>query len=207
MALTNYSELQSSIADFLNRDDLTTVIPTFISLAEAQFARDLRHYKMENRATSTATGRFMAKPDDWLETIRIHLTSNNTRSLDLMSAASMADKRAGSGDTIGIPQYYRHSEAEFEFYPTPDSDYDVELLYYQRIPALSDSNTTNWLLTEAPDAYLYGALLHSAPYLADDARTATWAQIYGAAMQRLNQSSEEAVMSGTGLVMKVRGLG
>ena len=53
MALTNYSELKSSIADFLNRDDLTSVIPTFISLAEAQFARDLRHYKMENRATGT----------------------------------------------------------------------------------------------------------------------------------------------------------
>ena len=62
MALTNYAELKSSIADFLNRDDLTSVIPTFISLAEAQFARDLRHYKMENRATGTIDSQFMTKP-------------------------------------------------------------------------------------------------------------------------------------------------
>jgi len=54
---------------------------------------------------------------------------------------------------------------------------------------------------------LYGSLVHSAPYLSDDARTAVWAQLYGAAMQRLNQSSDEAVFSGVGLVMKNRGLG
>lgn len=207
MALTNFSELKSSIADFLNRDDLTSVIPTFISLAEAQFARDLRHYKMENRATGTIDSQYMTKPSDWLETIRIHLTSNNTQALDLVSAQTMADKRAGALDTSGVPRYYRHSENQFEFFPSPDGSYGVELLYYQRVPALSDSNTTNWLLTEAPDVYLYGSLVHSAPYLADDARTAVWAQIFGAAMQRLNQSSDEAVNSGVGLVMKNRGLG
>ena len=106
MALTNYSELKSSIADFLNRDDLTSVIPTFISLAEAQFARDLRHYKMENRATGTIDTQYMTKPSDWLETIRIHLTSNNTRALDLVSAQTMADKRSGNLDTSGVPRFY-----------------------------------------------------------------------------------------------------
>ena len=105
-----------------------------------------------------------------------------------------------------IKDAYR-TENQFEFFPSPDGSYGVELLYYQRVPALSDSNTTNWLLTEAPDVYLYGSLVHSAPYLADDARTAVWAQIFGAAMQRLNQSSDEAVHSGVGLVMKNRGLG
>jgi len=118
----------------------------------------------------------------------------------------MVEKRANHLDTTGIPRYYRHSENQFEFCPSPDGSYGVELLYYQRIPALSDSNTTNWLLTEAPDAYLYGALIHSAPYLADDQRTAVWAQIFGATMQRLNQSSDEAVYSGSGLVMRNRGL-
>ena len=206
MALSNYSELKSSIADFLNRDDLTSVIPTFISLAEAAFARDLRHYKMENRATGTIDSQYMTKPGDWLETIRINITTANTRPLDLLSSQTMVDKRANHLDTTGIPRYYRHSENQFEFFPSPDGSYGVELLYYQRVPALSDSNTTNWLLTEAPDAYLYGALVHSAPYLSDDQRTAVWAQLFGAAMQRLNQSSDEAVYSGSGLVMRNRGL-
>jgi hypothetical protein len=206
MALTNYSELKSSIADFLNRDDLTAVIPTFISLAEAQFARDLRHYQMENRATGTIDSQYMTKPGDWLETIRINITTANTRPLDLLSSQAMVDKRANYLDLTGIPRYYRHSENQFEFFPSPDDSYGVELLYYQRVPALSDSNTTNWLLTEAPDAYLYGSLVHSAPYLSEDQRTAIWAQLFGAALQRLNQSSDEAVYSGSGLVMRNRGL-
>ena len=66
--------------------------------------------------------------------------------------------------------------------------------------------TDNWLLLEAPDVYLYGALLHSAPYLADDQRVAVWAQLYGAAVQRLNEVSEDARFSGSGLTLKVRGL-
>ena len=207
MALTTYTELKSAIANWLDRDDLTSVIPDFISLAEHQMERSVRHYKMVERSSGALDSQYSAVPADWLETIRIHLTSNNTRALDLVDAQTMADKRSGALDTAGIPRYYRHSENQFEFFPSPDGSYGVELLYYQRVPALSDSNTTNWLLTEAPDVYLYGSLVHSAPYLADDARTAVWAQIFGAAMQRLNQSSDEAVHSGVGLVMKNRGLG
>ena len=36
MSLTNFTELKTEIANFLNRDDLTNVIPTFIRLAEAK---------------------------------------------------------------------------------------------------------------------------------------------------------------------------
>lgn len=207
MALTNYSELKSSIADFLNRDDLTAVIPDFITLAEAQINRDIRHYEMENRATADLDQQYLDRPADWLETIRIHITSSGTRNLQLLSGAAMADKRAGAENTTGEPKFYRHAERAFEVFPTPDATYEVELLYYQKIAALSDSNTTNWLLTDAPDVYLYGALIHSAPYLAEDARAAMWAQLYGAAVSKVNASGDAASMSGTGLTMKVRGLG
>ena len=93
----------------------------------------------------------------------------------------------------------------FNCFPTPDATTNFELLYYQKIPSLI-TNTDNWLLLEAPDVYLYGALLHSAPYLAEDARLAVWAQLYSAAVQRLNQTSEDAMFSGSGLTLKVRGL-
>ena len=53
MAITTYSELKTSIADYLNRSDLTSIIPTFISLAEAQINRDVRTWQMENRARTS----------------------------------------------------------------------------------------------------------------------------------------------------------
>lgn len=207
MAITTFSELKTSMADFLNRDDLTSVIPTFISLAEAQINRDIRHYEMENRATADLSGQYLDRPSDWVETIRIHITSGGTNNLQLLSAASMADKRQGAENATGEPRYYRHAERGFEVYPTPDGTYEVELLYYQKITALSDENTTNWLLTDHPDVYLYGSLLHSAPYLAEDQRVGVWAQLYSAAVQRVNQSGDDASWSGTGLTLKVRGLG
>lgn len=207
MAISTFAELKTAIADFLNRDDLTSTIPTFIALAEAQINRDIRHYEMENRATAELSSQYLDRPSDWVETIRLHVTSGGTRVLNLLSRASMADKRQGAENATGEPGFYCHSERGFEVFPTPDGTYTTELLYYQKITALSDSNTSNWLLSDHPDVYLYGSLLHSAPYLAEDQRIAVWAQLYSAAIQRINQSGEDASFSGSGLTLKVRGLG
>ena len=207
MALTNYTGLKASIADFLNRDDLTSVIPDFVALAEAQINRDIRHWKMEARSSGqqSAADEYMQIPADWVETIRLHLTGTGTSVVNLVSRDAMADKRAAQENAAGTPRMYTHANGQFQLFPTPDATTDFELLYYQKIPSLI-TNTDNWLLLEAPDVYLYGALLHSAPYLAEDARLAVWAQLYSAAVQRLNQTSEDAMFSGSGLTLKVRGL-
>lgn len=207
MALNTYTALKTSIADFLNRDDLTSVIPDFIALAEAQMNRDVRHWKMEARSSGQQSSgdEYMQVPADWIETIRLHLTGTGTTVVNLVSRDAMADKRAANEDATGTPRMYTHADGQFQLYPTPSVDTDFELLYYQKIPSLS-SNADNWLLLEAPDVYLYGSLVHSAPYLAEDQRVAVWAQMYSAAVARLNESSESARYSGSGLTMKVRGL-
>jgi hypothetical protein len=209
MAITNYTNLQTTIADFLNRDDLTSVIPTFIQLAEADMNRQVRHWKMEQRSSGqqSAGDQYMQVPADWLETIRFTLTGSGTSALTLASRAAIADIRAKNENVSTVlPYYYTHADGQFELYPTPTEDTDFELLYYQKIPDLA-TNSTNWLLTDAPDVYLYGALLHSAPYLADDARVAVWAQMYSAAVSNVNRASEQARHSGSGMTLKVRGLG
>ena len=207
MALTNYTGLKTSIADFLNRDDLTSVIPDFVALAEAQINRDVRHWRMEARTSGQQdpADEYMQIPADWVETIRLHLTGTGTSVVNLVSRDAMADKRAAQENAAGTPRMYTHANGQFQLFPTPDVTTNFELLYYQKIPSLI-TNTDNWLLLEAPDVYLYGALLHSAPYLAEDARLAVWAQLYSAAIQRLNQTSEDAMFSGSGLTLKVRGL-
>ena len=209
MALTTYDELKASIADFINSDDLTTVIPDFNTLAEAQINRDVRHWRMEARACcqQDADDEYIQIPSDWLETIRLHITDNTTSVVNLISRDAMADKRQKALDASGTPIYYTHADAQFQLYPTASAETNFELLYYQKTTALSGSNADNWLLTEAPDVYLYGALIHSAPYLAEDERVAIWAQMYSAAVARLNEASELAQYSGSGLRLKIRGLG
>ena len=209
MAISNYTNLKTTIADFLNRDDLASAIPTFIQLGESQMNRDIRHWKMEARTSGQQSqgDQYMQLPADWLETIRLHLTSQGTDAVELASMASIADKRAQVDDQAGRPRFYAHVRGEFELFPTPDEDTDFELLYYQKIPALSDSNTSNWLLEYAPDIYLYGSLAHSAPYLQEDARIAVWAQMYAAAVSQLNSQSERVKNSGSGIRLNIRGLG
>ena len=209
MAINTFTTLKTAVADFLNRDDLTSATENFIALAESQINRDIRHWKMETRSSGqqSAGDEYSQVPADWMETIRFHVTDNGTSPLNLISRAAMSDKRASNEDAIGTPTHYTHADGQFQLYPTPSAETNTELLYYAKTKALSSSNSDNWLLLEAPDVYLYGALLHSAPYLGEDERIAIWAQMYSAAVQQLNQASENARYSGSGLKLKIRGLG
>ena len=209
MAINTYTTLNSAIADFLNRDDLTSAIENFISLAESQINRDIRHWKMETRSSGQQSpgDEYSQVPADWMETIRFHITDNGTSPLNLISRAAMSDKRASKEDATGTPTHYTHADSQFQLYPTPSATTNTELLYYAKTTALSSSNADNWLLLEAPDVYLYGALLHSAPYLGEDERIAIWAQMYSAAVQQLNSTSDKAKYSGSGLKLKIRGQG
>lgn len=204
MTITTYDTLKTAVADTLNRDDMTSVIPTFIALAEADIQRKVRHWRMETRSTAQLDTQFSAIPSDWAETIRFYLTTGETSRLELISQAEMIDRKEADGNVTGRPYYYAMTGSQFELYPVPDATYAGELLYFAKIPALSDSATTNWLLTNAPDAYLYGALIHSAPYLKDDARIQIWSALYQSAIDGLNNSSNDARHSGTGLRMKIR---
>lgn len=203
MAITTYAELKSSIANWLNRDDLTSVIPDFISLTEAGINRDLRHYKMINRVDATLDSRYVQMPADWLETVRFGITSGTTYRLELISRDDMLEYRQNTSDIAGIPKFYANIGDTIEVFPTPAAEYQMQLQYYAKTPALSDGNTTNWLLTDAPDIYLYGALVQAAPYLNDDARVQTWAALYSAAIQSLQKSSDDTRFAGSGLRMRV----
>ena len=202
MAITTYDELKTSIGNWLNRDDLTSVIPDFIALAETRMNRSLRHWRMEKRSTATIDTRYSSLPGGFLEAIRFHLDVDE-RPVELVSSFALQKRRQSSGDTSGRPQYYAIVGGQIEVWPTPDAAYTGELYYFDKFDALSDSATTNWLLTNYPDAYLYGALLHAAPYLAEDARTQTWAALYQSAIDDINAESDKAKVSGSGLRMKV----
>jgi hypothetical protein len=204
MAITTYAELKTAIANWLNRDDLTSAIPDFITSAEAQMQRDVRHYKMMQRSTAPIDSRYTAVPPTWLETVRFHLVGDKSYRLELTSMDDMLQLREERGGTSGRPTHYAHIGDSLEVFPTPDAEYDAELLYYEKIPVLSDSNTTNWLLEFAPDLYLYGSLVHSAPYLKDDERIQVWATLYTTALQGLNNQSESARFGGSGIRMRVR---
>ena len=208
MAITSYSTLQTTVGDWLNRSDLTTVIPDFITLAEAQFNRTLRHRKMVERATATLDTEYSAMPADWLESIRYQINTNPITVMEFVSPDQAAMLK-GAYSTSGKPIFYSQIGQQFQVIPAPDSGsaYTGELTYYASIPALSAGNTSNWLLADSPDIYLYGALLQSAPYLQDDQRLNIWAAIYQRLIDDLKVSDERSRMATSSLRMRARSLG
>jgi hypothetical protein len=195
MTLTTYAGLQSAIADFLNRDDLTASIPTFIALAEARIARDLSHWKQEKRVTAVFNEQFELIPNDFIEGMSLQHVDGGR--IMTMAATEMHERRGGVNYAAGKPTSVRLTAGQFEIYPTPDKAYNVTLLYRARIPALADDNTSTWLLLDAPDVLLYAALGQSAPYLKDDARLPVWAALYQSAVDALNAESKAAKSIGT----------
>jgi hypothetical protein len=190
MAITTYAELKSAIADFLDRQDMTTAIPTLISAAEARISRDLSHWKQEKRVNTAFDERYELVPNDMIEAVSLQ-HSDGGRIL-MMSATEMQDRRGATENQVGKPTSVRLTAGQFELYPTPDEAYNVTLLYRARIPALTDTVTTNWLLTDAPDVLLFASLALSAPYLKDDARLTVWAALYQSAIDSLNAEGRAA---------------
>lgn len=202
--LSNYSDLKSTVADWLNRSDLAAVVPSFISLAEAGFNKDerFRNQKSIVRAQATFNSEYEALPLDYLEMLNLtNLTTVPFTRVQFLSL-NQADEYKRDFSTSGVPKYYSIVGNQIQLLPIPGSDITAEMVYYAKIPALSDSNTTNWLLDNHPDVYLYGTLIQSAPYLKDDERIATWSALFEKAVNDMDIADDRALYAGA--VIKVR---
>lgn len=204
--MDTYAQLKSTIADYLNRDDLTSVIPTFIMLAESKFNRKLRVRQMVKRATATIDTSFFSPPADWLESKEFQLNTNPITKLEFITESYGNELRSTRYSAAGKPIYYTVVGSQLEFIPTPDSEYQGEMTYYAKIPALSDSNTSNWLLAYAPDLYLYGALIEAEPYLKNDERVGLWGELYLRVVADIEVADERASVASTPLI-RARSLG
>lgn len=195
MAINTYATLVTAVTEWLARDQDATLIariPDFITLFEAKVNRTLFVPQMETRSTttiSTATTEpeFISLPSDFQTMRRIRLSSVAGKpSLQFLSGTQIDSMRYDRDNVTGQPTYYTIIGSEIELLPTPNDNYTIEMVYRANIPALTSTNTTNWLLTLAPDLYLYGVLMESAPYIKEDGRLQTWGSGYSAALSDLN---------------------
>ena len=196
MAISNYSELKTAIASWLDRADLDSVIPDFIVLAEARHKRDFKIRRMETRVTANtvADSEFYSLPDNYVAMRNIQLNTNPKTPLEYLTPEQM--DRIHAGSSKGKPKAFSIIGNNIQLRPIPDSAYQIEILYFKHFTALSDSNTTNDLLTHHPDVYLYGSLVEAEPYLNNDKRVDTWASFYDRAKRDIIESNERDRHSG-----------
>jgi hypothetical protein len=208
--LDTYTNLQVEIADYLARDDLNSKIPTFIALCEAKLNRELYVRQMEQRSTviidtTSDEPEFISLPSDFQSMRSIRLKSTNLRSrLEFKTGVAMDEHQTQIGNVSGEPRYFTIVGDEIELSPAPDDAYTIEMVYRKTIPSLVD-NDTNWLLTLAPDVYLYGALLEATPYTKDDNRIQVWAAGFSSALDSLNRLGMASSFNAGPLQIQVSG--
>lgn len=172
MADWTYTTLLAKIAATLNKTNLTAVIPDFVTQGEASLRRRLkvRHEQRSETVELEAGEQSYPAPRGLVAVLSFALT-DPVRGLDYVTPETFD----GLNLTTGIPRFYTIMGSEFLLSPIPDQTYEAELRTRERLCALTAASRTNWLLCEHPDAYLYAALVESAPYLRDDERLPMWA--------------------------------
>ena len=213
MAIGTYAELQTAVANWLDRDDLTDRIPEFIALAEARMNRALRIAIMLNVDQTTLGGaaalvagtRDYALPSGYLQMQDFHLRTSPIITLSYITPENM--NRMWAGSQNGIPKSYTIFSdnstgtpiKSVRLGPAPASDYDYSITFYKKIDALSDANTTEAMLTNNPDVYLYGALLEAEPFLMNDQRVQLWSTALREAINEIQLQDNRDRHSGSAM--------
>lgn len=206
MAISTYAELQTAVANWLDRDDLTDRIPEFIALAEARMNRVLRIRLMEAKYTASTVGgqRNYALPASYIQMRNLQVNTTPIRPCQYVTP-EIYDRLYGSTLT-GTPEIYTIVADEVQLGPIPAGVQTIEMLFYKKISALSVANTTEAMLTANPDIYLYGALLEAEPFIMNDERVPLWSQGFQQAVTDLQDQDAKDRHSGSALrVMNTSG--
>ena len=207
MGLSTYTEVKTSIANYLNRDDLTSIIPDFISLAEKRLDRELRVRvnMVRAQATTTADTSFYDLPSDLIELRNITYETSGSNSYALSYLSPESGSREYGSFANGFPRAYTNLGKDIKLYPTPDAAYTLGINYFKKLVPLSDSVTTNDILDSFPDLYLFGSCLEGAIYLNDSEQTNRFLAVYQKALDDVMSAEEAARYSGNVMHMTVQG--
>lgn len=208
MALSTFSELKSAVANWLNRDDLTTEIAAdFIKLTEADFNAKLRIRQMEQIDTVTINAETVNVPTGFISVRSFYILSGSTKyHLNYITPGNLISTKGGS--TAAMPRSYTiesdNGTESFRFAPQPDTSYTGYLQYYKAFTALSDSNTSNYILASHPGIYLYGSLYHASNFIGgiDPNQTQQWLGMYSAAMERCENNDQQDSFGGAPVVQR-----
>ncbi len=193
----NYTGLVDSVQAWLHRADVTDPdVDNFIHLFEADFNARLRMRNMEAQTTIGATSGYLPHPPDWLEWRSIYRVQGQfTEALLPVSNEGAAVDYGYS--YLSDPRGYRVVGDRTYIAPAPGSGaWSYVTIYSQQVPALSTTQTTNWLLTNYPHIYLQGCLFWAGDYLQDDQKAQKYDQLMNRTLDQLKITSERSKYEG-----------
>lgn len=202
MSLDTYANLKTALTAWAGgRGDITSSLGDFITLAESKMNRYLRTKDMVTKdASFSIDGEYVATPTSFGGVKTFYLNNDPKVVLEYMADEEMTGLYSSG---TGQPQNYNVQGSNFRFGPEPDGTYTATLVYWLKVPALSDSNTSNWVLTSHPDAYVYGAMGEICGYTRDFEGAQAWEQAMYRVLDEIGGISAKDQWGGTSMAVRV----
>ncbi len=199
--ITDYASLQVDAAKEAQRRDLASMMPTLIQSAEFAIFRDLALHELDTTATGTTSGDTIPIPAGSAAIERISLAVNGRDyTLDYSTMAG------ASPSSAGVPVWYTVENGAIRLIPAPAGPYTYTIHYAANLEPLSDTNTTNWLLLNAADVYLYRTCVQIGIHTHDDPLIQRHMQLYSDALDSVRRKDERARLTRKGgLQIRPRG--
>jgi hypothetical protein len=189
MAFTTYAGLQAELLDYGRSDDLSDKVAGFITLAEARL-NDLlllKDYESEESLTLTQDANYVAIPSGYVSPIAFWLIVDGER----VALRQVLPEQLPYDTTATQPQEWAIDGANIRFDCPAGEAYTAKFRMY-KTSALSDSNTSNYLLLRRPDIYLAGGLVELARYTKDADLFAAWEPKFTKAVAELKAAENRA---------------
>lgn len=203
MAFTSYTTLQQALKSALHRSDLDSSIPDFISLCEDKLNKRLRLRSMESRVTASIGSEYVALPDGFLAMRNFQLNTTPRTRLEY-ATPEWLDVRFPNGASTGRPAFYTLVGGEIQLAPIPDTAYTAEMDFYKKLDLATDSS--NWVLENAPRCYYYGSLMEASTFLVNDKRAMVWGQLFENAINEVERADDRDQFPDSGLQMRSDGV-
>jgi len=197
----NYGELKTALTNWTKRSDLSSHYQTFVDQVQARLNTDVRvRGRIASATLSTVAGtESVALPSDWLRGLSLDIEGHG---LEYRTPEEL--RAAYPSSFSGRPVVYSIEGDNLILGPKPDSVYSIRARYYQRFTAFAGDSSTDWVLTNYPNVYLFGCLVEAEAFAMDDNRSAVWEQRYQQAVNAMNRTEGSAASAGTTLRMRAK---
>lgn len=199
--ITSYSTLLTAVADYLAKSNLSTFTPNFVQNWEEKFLRQPMNFGrwMETSLSSAISSSVLAVPSAYLGLKYAYVDGSPASRLDRVSLNQLYGTYPRGGDSAR-PRWISRDTTNFVFGPIPDSDYTIKGVYWAKptlLRSFASDAAAHWIIVNAPDLALYGALLEAQPFLMNDKRIPTWDGFYKQALQNYRDLQREEDVSGS----------
>lgn len=194
--ISNYSQLKTAIANFMHRTDLDSNLPTFIQLAEKRITNIIKSGQLENLHTTytVAAQETIDLPADYTALKSIVIKTIPQKQLTLRPAHII--NQYNQMQVTGRPEFYCIELDKIKLSPIPDAAYQIDIVSFDRLDALSDTNTTNWVLEQYPYLYLYASLVEASIFTNDVELIELYQSKYNQAIEDIWKNYNDKSFSG-----------